>query len=38
MSRIQIEYDGHTDQVHDAEIIDVGFRNSPFLEMEDESK
>jgi hypothetical protein len=37
MSRIQIEYDGHTDQVHDAEIVDVGFRNSPFLEMRDES-
>lgn len=37
MSRLQIEYNGHTDQVHDAEIIDVGFRNNPFLEMEDES-
>jgi len=37
MSRLQIEYDGHTDQVHDVVILDVGFRNNPFLEMRDES-
>ena len=37
MSRLQIEYNGHTDQVHDVVILDVGFRNNPFLEMRDES-
>ena len=37
MSRLQIEYNGHTDQVHDVVILDVGFRNNPFLEIRDES-
>lgn len=37
MSRLQIEYNGHTDQIHDVVILDVGFRNNPFLVMRDES-